>query len=117
MPAYPYLQNFYPMQITMPIPHQQMHHPPQIVTKAGSHHSGSGSTSTGYVTTAPSNTSVTEQAALLNEDSKTNDEDLADRESQEEPDQNKDLLVPETELLGDNDPPQTDELVFHLSDT
>ncbi|XP_037609693.1 tyrosine-protein kinase transmembrane receptor ROR2 [Sebastes umbrosus] len=125
MPAYPYLQNFYPMQIPMPIPHQhqhqqqqQMHHPPQMVTKAGSHHSGSGSTSTGYVTTAPSNTSVTERAALLNDDStKTKDEDLADRASHEEPDQNKDSLVPETELLGDNDPPQTDELVIHLSDT
>lgn len=112
MPAYPYLQNFYPMQMPMPIAHQQMHHPPQMVAKAGSHHSGSGSTSTGYVTTAPSNTSVTERAALLSEDSKTHDEDSADR-----PDQNKDLLVPETELLGDGDPPQTEELGLHLSDS
>ncbi|GAA6232940.1 tyrosine-protein kinase transmembrane receptor ROR2 [Lates japonicus] len=117
MSAYPYLQNFYPMQIPMAMPHQQMHHPPQLVTKAVSHHSGSGSTSTGYVTTAPSNTSVTERAALLNDNSKTNDEDLADRVSQEELDQNEDLSVPETELLGDSDPPQTDELVVHLSDT
>ncbi|KAI4816489.1 hypothetical protein KUCAC02_008815 [Chaenocephalus aceratus] len=117
MPAYPYMQNFYPMQMPMPIPHQQMHHQPQMVSKPGSHHSGSGSTSTGYVTTAPSNTSVTERAALLNEDSKTNDEDLANMGPQEELDQNKDSLVPETELLGDSDPTQTDELVIHLSDT
>lgn len=117
MSAYPYLQNFYPMQIPMAMPHQQIHHPPQMVTKAGSHHSGSGSTSTGYVTTAPSNNSATERAALLNDNSKTNDEDLADRASQGELEQNEDLSVPETELLGDNDPPQTDELVVHLSDT
>lgn len=99
------------------MPHQQIHHPPQMVTKAGSHHSGSGSTSTGYVTTAPSNTSVTERAALLNEDSKANDEDLADGESQEELEHNEHLSVPETELLGDNDHPQTDELAIHSSDT
>ncbi|KAI3362262.1 hypothetical protein L3Q82_012228 [Scortum barcoo] len=116
MPAYPYLQNFYPMQIPMPMP-QQIHHPPQMATKAPSHHSGSGSTSTGYVTTAPSNTSATERVALLNEDPKTNDEDLVDRASQEELDQNEDLSVPETELLGDNDHPQIDELVIHSSDT
>ncbi|XP_071384377.1 tyrosine-protein kinase transmembrane receptor ROR2 [Centroberyx affinis] len=116
MPAYPYLQNFYPMQIPMQIAHQQMHHPPQIVAKAGSHHSGSGSTSTGYVTTAPSNNSGTERAALLNEDPKTNDEDLADGASQKGLDQNEDLSVPETELLGDNDPPQTDEVAIHASD-
>lgn len=116
MPAYPYLQNFYPMQIPMQIAHQQMHHPPQIVTKPASHHSGSGSTSTGYVTTAPSNTSGTERAALLNEDCKANDEDLADGASQkeQEQEQNEDLSVPETELLGDNDP-QTDKVV-HSSD-
>ncbi|XP_070845895.1 tyrosine-protein kinase transmembrane receptor ROR2 [Chaetodon trifascialis] len=117
MPPYPYLQNFYPMQIPMPIPHQQMQHPPQMVPKPSSHHSGSGSTSTGYVTTAPSNTSVTERATLLNEDSKTIDENPVDRMSQEDLDQNKDLAVPETELLGDSDPPQTDELAIHLSDT
>ncbi|XP_026153397.1 tyrosine-protein kinase transmembrane receptor ROR2 isoform X2 [Mastacembelus armatus] len=117
MSAYPYLQNFYPMQIPIAMAHQQMHHPPQMVAKAGSQHSGSGSTSTGYVTTAPSNTSPTEHAALLNEDSKTNDEDMANRVFQEEQEQNRNMLVPETELLGDNDPPQTDELVAHLSDT
>ncbi|KAF7652951.1 hypothetical protein LDENG_00089710 [Lucifuga dentata] len=116
MPAYPYLQNFYPMQIPMPMPHQQMHHPPQIVTKAGSHHSGSGSTSTGYVTTAPSNTSCTERAALLNEDSKANVEDAADRPCQEGPEVHEDSSVPETELLGDSDPPQTKDLVIHVSD-
>lgn len=117
MPAYPYLQNFYPMQIPMPMPHQQMHHPPQMAPKAGSHHSGSGSTTTGYITTAPSNTSITERAALLNEDSKANDEDLADRISQEDLDQNQNISVPETELLDDNGPLQTDEPVIHLSDT
>lgn len=115
MPAYPYMQNFYPMQIPMAMPHQQMHHAPQMVPKAGSHHSGSGSTSTGYVTTAPSNTSATERAALLNED-KRNNEDLADGASQEEPDRNEDLSVPETELLGDSEP-HTEELVIHLSDS
>ncbi|KAM9307380.1 tyrosine-protein kinase transmembrane receptor ROR2 [Pholidichthys leucotaenia] len=116
MPPYQYLQNFYAMQIPMPVPVQQMHHPPQMVPKAGSQHSGSGSTSTGYVTTAPSNTSVTERAALLNEDSKTNNEELADRAPQEELSQNEDLSVPETELLGDSEAAKTDELVIHLSD-
>lgn len=115
MPAYPYMQNFYPMQIPVAMPHQQMHHPPQMVAKAGSHHSGSGSTSTGYVTTAPSNTSGTERAALLNED-KANHEELVDGASQEEPDHHEDLSVPETELLGDSEP-QTEELVIHLSDS
>uniref|UniRef100_A0A3Q0RUK9 Receptor tyrosine kinase like orphan receptor 2 n=1 Tax=Amphilophus citrinellus TaxID=61819 RepID=A0A3Q0RUK9_AMPCI len=114
IPAYPYLQNFYPMQIPMAMPHQHLQ---QIVTKAGSQHSGSGSTSTGYVTTVPSNTSATERAALLNEDSKTNDEELADGASEEELNQNEDLPVPETELLGDSEVPQTEELVIHLSDT
>ncbi|XP_037340671.1 tyrosine-protein kinase transmembrane receptor ROR2 [Pungitius pungitius] len=117
MQAYPYMQNCYPMQIPMQIPHQQMHHLPQMVAKAGSHHSGSGSTSTGYVTTAPSNMSVIDRAALLNEDSKTNDEDLADRPAKDGQDQNMDMLVHETELLGDNDPLETDELGIHLSDT
>lgn len=111
MPAYPYLQNFYPMQLPMPIPHQQMHHPPQVVSKANSHHSGSGSTSTGYVTTAISNTSVTERAALLNEDSKTIDEGLVDRTSQDALDQNKNPSVPQAELLSENDSPPTDDLV------
>ncbi|KAM9821219.1 tyrosine-protein kinase transmembrane receptor ROR2 [Neosynchiropus ocellatus] len=115
MPAYPYLQNFYPMQIPMPIPPQQMHHPPQMVPKAGSHHSGSGSTSTGYVTTAPSNTSATERAALLNEDSINKDE--ADGMSQEDVDHNEHSSVPETELLGDSDPQHTDELAIHLSNS
>lgn len=115
MPAYPYLQNFFPMQIPMPIPHQQMHHPPQMVPKAGFHHSVSGSTS-GYVTTAPSNISATERAAFLNEDSRAIDGDLINRTSQEELDQNKDLSVPETELLGYTDPSQTDELVSHISE-
>ncbi|XP_048027112.1 tyrosine-protein kinase transmembrane receptor ROR2 isoform X2 [Megalobrama amblycephala] len=106
MPAYPYLQNFYPMQIPMQMPPQQLH--PQMVAKAGSHHSGSGSTSTGYVTTAPSNGSGTEKAALMNEDLKATDEDFADGASQNGL-HNEDLSVPETELLGDNDSPQTED--------
>lgn len=106
MPAYPYLQNFYPMQIPMQMPPQQMH--PQMVAKAGSHHSGSGSTSTGYVTTAPSNGSGTEKAALMNEDLKATEEDFADGASQNGL-HNEDLSVPETELLGDNDSPQTED--------
>ncbi|MBN3307898.1 ROR2 kinase, partial [Amia calva] len=102
MPAYgAYLQNFYPMQIPMQMPPQQMH--PQMVPKAGSHHSGSGSTSTGYVTTAPSNASMTERAALLSDDGKAVDEDVADGASQTGL-HNEDVSVPETELLGDNDP-------------
>ncbi|XP_067289584.1 tyrosine-protein kinase transmembrane receptor ROR2 [Pseudorasbora parva] len=105
MPAYPYLQNFYPMQIPMQMPPQQLH--PQMVAKAGSHHSGSGSTSTGYVTTAPSNGSGTEKAALMNEDLKATEEDFADGASQNGL-HHEDLSVPETELLGDNDSPQTE---------
>uniref|UniRef100_A0A3Q3AHC7 Receptor tyrosine kinase-like orphan receptor 2 n=1 Tax=Kryptolebias marmoratus TaxID=37003 RepID=A0A3Q3AHC7_KRYMA len=116
LPAYPYLQNFYPVQIPMAMPQQQMHHPPQV-NKAGSHHSGSGSTSTGYVTTVPSSTSVTERAALLTEDSKAGHEDLAGRASQEEPAQNEGFSVTETELLGDNESPQTDEQITRSSDT
>nr|XP_057913759.1 tyrosine-protein kinase transmembrane receptor ROR2 [Doryrhamphus excisus] len=117
MPAYPYMQNFYPMQIPIPMPHQQVHHQTQqMVPKAGSHHSGSGSTSTGYVTTAPSSNSVAERAALLNDDSKTNEEVLVDAVAQVEVGQ-KENLVPETELLGDTDFRQTDELATQLSDT
>ena len=74
-----------------------------MVPKAGSHHSGSGSTSTGYVTTLPSNSAGAERAAVFN-DSKASDEDLADGSSQKEGDQNADFHpVPETELLGDNE--------------
>ncbi|XP_037548537.1 tyrosine-protein kinase transmembrane receptor ROR2 [Nematolebias whitei] len=116
LPAYPYLQNYYPMQIPVAMPQQQIHHPPQV-TKAGSHHSGSGSTSTGYVTTLPSNTSATERSALLNEDSRADHKDSAGRASQEEPVQNKSFSVTETELLGDNESPQTDEQIIKSSDT
>lgn len=109
MPAYPYMQNFYPMQIPMPMAHQQMHHPTPIVGKAGSHHSGgSGSTSTGHVTTHPSNSA--ERAAVFN-DPKASDEDTADGTSQRGGDQKADFQpVPETELLGDHDAVQTDEI-------
>lgn len=117
MPAYPYMQNFYPMQIPIPLPHQQIHHPTQMIPKAGSHHSGSGSTSTGYITTAPSSTSAIERAALLNEDTKIIDQDAGDRKPKEELEEIKDLSVLETELLGDNDLSQTGELVSQLSDT
>ncbi|KAK2871517.1 hypothetical protein Q8A67_024044 [Cirrhinus molitorella] len=111
MPAYPYMQNFYPMQIPMQMPPQQLH--PQLVAKAGSHHSGSGSTSTGYVTTAPSNGSGTEKAALMNEDLKATEEDFADGASQSGL-HNEDLSVPETELLGDNDSPQIEDHDINL---
>lgn len=122
MQAYPYLQNFYPMQIPMPLAHQQMHHPSQqLVQKAGSAHSGSGSTSTGYVTTAPSNGSGTERAALLggaDDPAKGNEEDLrgdgplthnrlghgAD-----------DPALPETEVLGDHEQQQHEGMDAMLS--
>lgn len=117
MPAYPYLQNFYPMQIPLPMPHQQIHQPAQMGSKAGSHHSGSGSTSTGYVTTGPSTMSVADRTASLHEDSKTNEEEFTDRVSQEEAEQNELLSVPETELLGDNEPQITDELMTRSSET
>lgn len=113
MPAYPYLQNFYPMQIPIQMAHQQMHHPLQMVPKPGSHHSGSGSTSTGYVTTAPSNGSGTERAALLNEDPKVNEEDMADGASQKGLGQNEDLSIPETDLLSNNDASRTDDMDMH----
>lgn len=109
MPAYgAYLQNFYPMQIPMQMPPQQMH--PQMIPKPGSHHSGSGSTSTGYVTTAPSNTSMTERATLLPDDLNTAEEgnSVADGMSQTGP-QDEEVSVPETELLGDIDVLQTDD--------
>ncbi|KAM9098956.1 tyrosine-protein kinase transmembrane receptor ROR2 [Sarcophilus harrisii] len=101
MPAYgTYLPNFYPVQIPMQMAPQQM--PSQMIPKPGSHHSGSGSTSTGYVTTAPSNTSVADRAALLsegNDDALNTVEDVAQNPVQEE----EEGSVPETELLGDND--------------
>nr|XP_013808906.1 PREDICTED: tyrosine-protein kinase transmembrane receptor ROR2-like [Apteryx mantelli mantelli] len=109
MPAYgAYLPNFYPVQIPMQMAPQQM--PPQIVPKPGSHHSGSGSTSTGYVTTAPSNASVADRAALLSEgtdDTHNGTEDIAQNPVQEE--EEEEGSVPETELLGDNDTLQMDE--------
>ncbi|MFT7815739.1 tyrosine-protein kinase transmembrane receptor ROR2 isoform X1, partial [Arapaima gigas] len=114
VPAYPYPyphpQNFYPMQIPVQMPPQQMH--PPMVPKAGSHHSGSGSTSTGYVTTAPSNASGTERAALLVEDAKGAEDDAADGASQSGL-QGEDTSVPETELLGDNDSPPADDAELH----
>ncbi|KFP62916.1 Tyrosine-protein kinase transmembrane receptor ROR2, partial [Cariama cristata] len=109
MPAYgAYLPNFYPVQIPMQMAPQQM--PPQIIPKPGSHHSGSGSTSTGYVTTAPSNASVADRAALLSEgtdDMHNGTEDIAQNPVQEE--EEEEGSVPETELLGDNDTLQMDE--------
>ncbi|XP_072515364.1 tyrosine-protein kinase transmembrane receptor ROR2 isoform X1 [Salminus brasiliensis] len=110
VPAYPYLQNFYPMQIPMQMPSQQMH--PQMVAKAGSHHSGSGSTSTGYVTTAPSNASGTDRAGLLSDDTKAAEENMADGASQNGL-HSEDASVPETELLGDNDGPQINDSEMH----
>uniref|UniRef100_A0ACB8ER97 Tyrosine-protein kinase transmembrane receptor ror2 n=1 Tax=Sphaerodactylus townsendi TaxID=933632 RepID=A0ACB8ER97_9SAUR len=111
MPAYgAYLPNFYPVQIPMQMAPQQM--APQIIPKPGSHHSGSGSTSTGYVTTAPSNASVADRAALLSEgtDDVHNVEDVAQNLVQEE--EEEEGSVPETELLGDNDTVQMDETEF-----
>ncbi|NXX98622.1 ROR2 kinase, partial [Centropus bengalensis] len=109
MPAYgAYLPNFYPVQIPMQMAPQQL--PPQIIPKPGSHHSGSGSTSTGYVTTAPSNASVADRAALLSEgtdDTHNGTEDIAQNPVQEE--EEEEGSVPETELLGDNDTLQMDE--------
>jgi len=109
MPAYgAYLPNFYSVQIPMQMAPQQM--PPQIIPKPGSHHSGSGSTSTGYVTTAPSNASVADRAALLSEgtdDTNNGAEDIAQNPVQEE--EEEEGSVPETELLGDNDTLQMDE--------
>ncbi|XP_039615409.1 tyrosine-protein kinase transmembrane receptor ROR2 isoform X1 [Polypterus senegalus] len=113
MPAYgAYLQNFYPMQIPMQIPPQQVH--PQMIPKAGSHHSGSGSTSTGYVTTAPSNASMTERAALLTEDLKASEEkQCVNSETTHTSMQDEDVSVPETELLGDSDIPHLEEAETH----
>lgn len=109
MPAYgAYLPNFYPMQIQMQMPQQL---PPQMVPKTGSHNSGSGSTSTGYVTTAPSNASGTERIALIPDQSngtedEPNESTVADEVPAPENLQEDEMLVPETELLGDADPPQ-----------
>ncbi|KAH0628181.1 hypothetical protein JD844_009021 [Phrynosoma platyrhinos] len=112
MPAYgAYLPNFYPVQIPMQMAPQQM--APQMIPKPGSHHSGSGSTSTGYVTTAPSNASVADRAALLpegTEDAHNMTEDVAQSLVQEE--EEEEGSVPETELLGDNDTLQMDEAEF-----
>nr|XP_048707150.1 tyrosine-protein kinase transmembrane receptor ROR2 isoform X2 [Caretta caretta] len=109
MPAYgAYLPNFYPVQIPMQMAPQQI--PPQMIPKPGSHHSGSGSTSTGYVTTAPSNASVADRPALLSEgtdDAHNGAEDVAQKPVQEE--EEEEGSVPETELLGDNDTLQMDE--------
>ncbi|XP_044612590.1 tyrosine-protein kinase transmembrane receptor ROR2 isoform X5 [Equus asinus] len=115
VPAYgAYLPNFYPVQIPMQMAPQQV--PAQMVPKPGSHHSGSGSTSTGYVTTAPSNTSVADRAALLSEgteDTQNAPEDVAQSPVQEA-EEEEDGSVPETELLGDNDTLQMDEAEVQL---
>ncbi|XP_026947770.1 tyrosine-protein kinase transmembrane receptor ROR2 isoform X2 [Sagmatias obliquidens] len=115
VPAYgAYLPNFYPVQIPMQMAPQQV--PAQMVPKPGSHHSGSGSTSTGYVTTAPSNTSVADRAALLSEgteDTQNVPEDVAQSPVQEA-EEEEDGSVPETELLGDNDTLQMDESEVQL---
>lgn len=100
MPSYPYLPNFYPMQMPLPI-----HHPTQMVPKAGSHHH-----------VAPSNAFATERPAFLNEDTKTN-EDLTDGTSHHELEQSRDMSAAETELLSEADSPQTEELLRHASDT
>lgn len=114
VPAYgAYLPNFYPVQIPMQMAPQQV--PAQLAPKPGSHHSGSGSTSTGYVTTAPSNTSVADRAALLSEgteDVQNSPEDAAQSPVQEA--EEEDGSVPETELLGDNDTLQMDEAEVQL---
>ncbi|XP_069481737.1 tyrosine-protein kinase transmembrane receptor ROR2 [Ambystoma mexicanum] len=104
-----YLQNFYPVQIPMQMAPQQMQQ--QMIQKPGSHHSGSGSTSTGYVTTAPSSTSVPDRAAQLTEGADgthTAAEVISQNPVQEEEDS-----VPETELLG-NDTTQLDEVDIQL---
>ncbi|KAF4019528.1 hypothetical protein G4228_011244, partial [Cervus hanglu yarkandensis] len=115
VPAYgAYLPNFYPVQIPMQMAPQQV--PAQMVPKPGSHHSGSGSTSTGYVTTAPSNTSVADRAALLSEgteDAQNVPEDVAQSPVQEA-EEEEDGSVPETELLGDNDTLQMGEAEVQL---
>ncbi|XP_072137800.1 tyrosine-protein kinase transmembrane receptor ROR2 isoform X1 [Mobula birostris] len=109
VPAYgAYLPNFYPMQIQMQMPQQL---PPQMVPKTGSHNSGSGSTSTGYVTTAPSNASGTERIALIPDQSNGTEDELngptvVDEVPPPENLQEEEMLVPETELLGDADTPQ-----------
>ncbi|XP_011846596.1 PREDICTED: tyrosine-protein kinase transmembrane receptor ROR2 [Mandrillus leucophaeus] len=114
VPAYgAYLPNFYPVQIPMQMAPQQV--PPQMVPKPSSHHSGSGSTSTGYVTTAPSNTSVADRAALLSEgteDAQNAPEDGAQSPVQEA--EEEEGSVPETELLGDSDTLQVDEAQVQL---
>ncbi|XP_031215512.1 tyrosine-protein kinase transmembrane receptor ROR2 [Mastomys coucha] len=115
VPAYgAYLPNFYPVQIPMQMAPQQV--PPQMVPKPSSHHSGSGSTSTGYVTTAPSNTSVADRAALLSEgteDTQNIPEDVAQSPVQEA-EEEEEGSVPETELLGDNDTLQVTEAHVQL---
>eukprot|EP00062_Callorhinchus_milii_P014667 gi/632964083/ref/XP_007898226.1/ PREDICTED: tyrosine-protein kinase transmembrane receptor ROR2 isoform X2 [Callorhinchus milii] len=115
MPAYgAYLPNFYPMQIQMQIPQPV---PPQLVPKTGSHNSGSGSTSTGYVTTAPSNASGTERIALLPDQSNGAEDDQNELAAGDEArvaeslqqQQEEEMFVPETELLGDAELPQSND--------
>ncbi|XP_077593912.1 tyrosine-protein kinase transmembrane receptor ROR2 [Stigmatopora nigra] len=107
VPAYQYMQNFYPMQIPVPVPQRPS---TQMLPKAGSHHSGSGSTSTGYITTAPSNNSPAEQAPLLQR------EPAADGPPRPEPQPSERQPVPETEILGDGEE-RTDEAPVDPSDT
>lgn len=116
MPAYgAYLPNFYPVQIPLPLAPQQA--PAQLAPKPGSHHSGSGSTSTGYVTTAPSNTSVADRAALLAEgaeDAPHPVDEAPQSPAQDAPEEEEDGPVPETELLGDSDALHVDEAEAQL---
>ncbi|KAG8455369.1 hypothetical protein GDO86_001532 [Hymenochirus boettgeri] len=96
---------FYPVQIPMQMAPQPM--PPQIIPKPGSHHSGSGSTSTGYVTTVPSNNSMADRVALLADGA--DEAHLTAEDMSQHPVQEEEGSVLETELLGDNDISQLDE--------
>ncbi|KAK2119478.1 Tyrosine-protein kinase transmembrane receptor ror2 [Saguinus oedipus] len=115
VPAYgAYLPNFYLVQIPMQMAPQQV--PPQMLPKPSSHHSGSGSSSTGYVTTAPSNTSMADRAALLSEGTKDaqNAPEDGTQIPVQEAEEEKECSVPETELLGDSDTLQVDEAQVQL---
>lgn len=90
--SYPYLPNFYPVQIPVP-----MHHPNQLLPKAASHPSA-----------APPSALVQDVES---------GEELGDGTSHKELERSRDVSVAESELLSEAESPQTEELLDRVAKT
>lgn len=93
--SYPYLPNFYPVQIPVPV-----HHPNQLLPKAAC---------------PPRAASVTDTPVSLRQEADSNEE-LVDGASQKELG-SRDLGGAENQLLGEAEEPQTEELLQSATDS